>query len=331
MEWAGWIQYLIAFLTFVGIYAILALGLNVQWGFTGQFNIGIAGFFAVGAYASALLTIPASTLHLGGFHQPFLVGVLGAVLFSGLLGWLVGALTARLRTDYLAIATIGIAEILRLIIANEAWLTHGVRGLTGMDRPFSEFFARFGMDSSLGTLIVVAVFLVGVFFLVERARRSPWGRVLRAIRDNEPASEAAGKNVAKFRLQAFVVGASIMGLGGALYAHYFGFLSPEAFLPLYGTFLIWVMLIAGGSGNNWGALLGTVVIWSIWSGSEFFMHLALPEAWSSQAGPLRVLLIGVLLQVILITRPQGLLPERAPPSRHPVTIEHVATSQSVER
>lgn len=312
MEWAGLASYLVGFFTFVGIYAILALGLNVQWGFTGQFNIGIAGFFAIGAYTSALLTIPESPLHVGGFNQPFLVGVIGAVIVSGLLGLLIGAVTARLRTDYLAIATIGIAETLRLIIANESWLTYGVRGLTGMERPFADQFARVGISSAVGTLIVVAAFVVLVFFLVERARRSPWGRVLRAVRDNEPAAAAAGKNVALFRLQAFVVGAAIMGLGGALYAHYFGFLSPEAFLPIYGTFIIWVMLIAGGSGNNWGALLGAVIIWGIWSGSEFVMSATLPDAWSSQSGPLRVLLIGVLLQIILITRPQGLLPERAP-------------------
>lgn len=312
MEWAGLASYLVGFFTFVGIYAILALGLNVQWGFTGQFNIGIAGFFAIGAYTSALLTIPESPLHVGGFDQPFLVGVIGAVIVSGLLGLLIGAVTARLRTDYLAIATIGIAETLRLIIANENWLTYGVRGLTGMERPFAEPFARIGINSAVGTLIVVMAFVALVFFLVERARRSPWGRVLRAVRDNEPAAAAAGKNVALFRLQAFVVGAAIMGLGGALYAHYFGFLSPEAFLPIYGTFIIWVMLIAGGSGNNWGALLGAVIIWGIWSGSEFVMSATLPDAWSSQSGPLRVLLIGVLLQIILITRPQGLLPERAP-------------------
>jgi branched-chain amino acid transport system permease protein len=312
MELSGIAAYLVSFLTFVGIYAILALGLNMQWGFTGQFNIGIAGFFAVGAYASAILTVPDSPWHVGGFGAPFLVGIVGAMVVSGLFGLLIGWITARLRTDYLAIATIGIAETLRLIIANETWLTHGVRGMTNIERPFAGFFEALGLTSAVGMLIVVAACLVAVYFLVERARQAPWGRVLRAIRDNEIAAEAVGKNVGRFRLEAFVVGSAIMGLGGALYAHYFGFLSPEAFLPLYGTFLVWVMLIAGGSGNNKGALLGAVLIWSIWSGSEFLMSATLPDAWSGQAGPLRVILIGVLLQVILIARPQGLLPEQAP-------------------
>ncbi len=312
MELSGIAAYLVSFFTFVGIYAILALGLNMQWGFTGQFNIGVAGFFAVGAYTSAILTVPESPWHVGGFGHPFLVGIAGAMVASALLGLLIGWITARLRTDYLAIATIGIAETLRLIIANESWLTNGVRGMSGIDRPFAGVFQTLGLTSAMGTLIVVTTFLVAVYFLVERARQSPWGRVLRAIRENEPAAEAAGKDIGRFRLQAFVAGSAIMGLGGALYAHYFGFLSPEAFMPLYGTFLVWVMLIAGGSGNNKGALLGAVVIWSIWSGSEFFMSAALPDAWSGQSGPLRVILIGVLLQVILISRPQGLLPERAP-------------------
>ena len=312
MEISGIAAYLVSFFTFVGIYAILALGLNMQWGFTGQFNIGIAGFFAVGAYTSAILTSPESPWHVGGFQYPFLVGVAGAVIASALVGLVIGAITARLRTDYLAIATIGIAETLRLVIANEGWLTNGVRGMSNIDRPFSDFFQAIGLSSAMGSLIVVAVFLAGVYFLVERARRSPWGRVLRAIRENEPATAAAGKNIGRFRLEAFVVGSAIMGLGGALYAHYFGFLSPEAFLPLYGTFLVWVMLIAGGSGNNKGALLGAVVIWTIWSGSEFVMSAGLPEGYTGYAGPLRVILIGVLLQVILITRPEGILPEKAP-------------------
>lgn len=314
MEISGIAAYLVSFFTFVGIYAILALGLNMQWGFTGQFNIGIAGFFAVGAYTSAILTTPESPWHVGGFQYPFLVGVAGAVIASALVGLIIGAITARLRTDYLAIATIGIAETLRLVIANEGWLTNGVRGMSNIDRPFSDFFQAIGLSSAMGSLIVVAVFLVGVYFLVERARRSPWGRVLRAIREDEPATAAAGKNIRRFRLEAFVVGSAIMGLGGALYAHYFGFLSPEAFLPLYGTFLVWVMLIAGGSGNNKGALLGAVVIWTIWSGSEFVMSAGLPEGYTGYAGPLRVILIGVLLQVILITRPEGILPEKAPPA-----------------
>ncbi|MFO7858972.1 MAG: branched-chain amino acid ABC transporter permease [Ectothiorhodospiraceae bacterium] len=311
MELSGLIAYAISFLTFAGIYAILALGLNIQWGLTGQFNIGVAGFFATGAYTSAIVTKAASNSHLGGFGQPFLLGLVAAVAVAALLGLLIGWITARLRTDYLAIASIGIAETLRMIISNEDWLTNGVRGISGISSPFSEFFRSLGLGA-FGTLFVVVAFVVLVYILAERARVSPWGRVLRAIREDEPASEAAGKNIGRFRLGAFVVGSAIMGLGGGLYAHHFGFLSPEAFLPLYGTFLVWVMLIAGGSGNNNGALLGAVVIWAIWSGSPMVIEALLPQGFGDHAASLRVILIGVLLQVILITRPEGLLPERAP-------------------
>lgn len=309
MELIGFLHYLISFLTFAGIYGILALGLNMQWGFSGQFNIGVAGFFAIGAYTSAILTTPGSPAYLGGFGMPFLVGVAGATLASTILGVLIGLITARLRTDYLAIATIGIAEIIRLLIKNEDWLTNGVRGIAGIDRPMAGW--GMGLDTPLAFLVVVLLFVALTYYLVERARVSPWGRVQRAIRENEPASAASGKDIARFRLRAFVAGSAIMGLGGALYAHYFGFLSPEAFRPLYGTFLVWVMLIAGGSGNNRGALLGAVVIWALWSGSELLTSM-LPSDMATRAGALRVLIIGVLLQVILVTRPEGILPEKAP-------------------
>ncbi|WP_018719383.1 branched-chain amino acid ABC transporter permease [Arhodomonas aquaeolei] len=307
MELSGFSAYLVSFLTFAGIYAVLALGLNMQWGFTGQFNIGVAGFFAVGAYTTAILTTPGSPAYLGGFGMPFLVGLGGAVITSSIIGVIIGLITARLRTDYLAIATIGIAEIIRLFLKNEDWLTNGVRGIPAVQRPFADT----ALDSPLTYLLVVALFVVGVYFLVERAYVSPWGRVLRAIRENEPASAAAGKDIARFRLQAFVVGSAIMGLGGGLYAHFFGFVSPEAFRPLYGTFLIWVMLIAGGSGNNRGAILGAVIVWGLWSGTEMLTGM-LPSEYSTQAAALRVLLIGALLQVILVTRPEGILPEKAP-------------------
>ncbi len=307
MEITGIAAYLVSFLTFAGIYAVLALGLNMQWGFTGQFNIGIAGFFAVGAYTSAILTTPGSPAYVGGFGAPFLVGLLGAILTSAVVGWLIGLITARLRTDYLAIATIGIAEIIRLVLKNEEWLTNGVRGIPAIPRPLADT----PLDTPITYLVIVVLIVVAVYFLVERAYMSPWGRVLRAIRENEPASAASGKNIARFRLQAFTVGSAIMGLGGGLYVHFFGFVSPEAFRPLYGTFLVWVMLIAGGSGNNRGALLGAVIVWGLWSGTEMLTGL-LPSGYSTQAAALRVLLIGALLQVILVTRPQGLLPEKAP-------------------
>lgn len=311
----GLIAYGLFFLTFVSIYALLALGLNVQWGYTGMLNVGIAAFFAVGAYATAILTTEPAPGHLGGFGLPFWAGFLGAMAVSGLLAAGIGAITVNLRSDYLAIASIGIAEIVRLVLKNEEWLTGGVRGLAGIPRPLADVMPGFEAVK----LLLLALFLVAlVYWANERAYRSPWGRVLRAIRDNEAAARAMGKNARAFRLQAFVMGASIMGLSGAYYAHFVGFISPEAFDPLFATFIVWVMLIAGGSGNNKGAILGALVIWAVWSGSEF-LTTRLPAEFQTQAAALRVLLIGVLLQIILALRPEGLLPGRPP---KPIVGEH---------
>jgi branched-chain amino acid transport system permease protein len=304
----GLVAYALFFLSFVSIYALLALGLNVQWGYTGMLNVGIAAFFAVGAYASAILTTPPTPDHLGGFGLPFWLGFVGAMIVSGLLAAAIGAITVNLRSDYLAIASIGIAEIVRLVLKNEEWLTNGVRGIAAIPRPLADLAPGFEAEK----LLLLALALVAlVYWANERAYRSPWGRVLRAIRDNEDAARAMGKNSRAFRLQAFVTGAAIMGLAGAYYAHFVGFISPEAFDPLFATFVVWVMLIAGGSGNNKGAILGAFVIWAVWSGSEF-LTTRLPVEYQTQAGAIRVLLIGVLLQVILIARPEGLLPGRPP-------------------
>lgn len=302
------VNYLVFFFTFVGIYAILALGLNVQWGFTGQVNIGIAGFYSVGAYTTGILTSVPSKEHLGGFGLPFLVGVLGAMLLCGILALLIGLLTQRLRGDYLAIASIGIAQIIVLFFTNAGWLAGGVRGLAAIPMPLSGVLKNGDAYVYLG---IVAVFLLGTYLVLELLYRSPWVRVLRAIRANEDAVLAVGKDVLRFRVEAFVLGSILMGMGGALYAHFTRFISPEAFDPLFGTFIIWVMLISGGSGNNRGAVLGTLVIWVIWSGTQFFTTM-LPSTFATQASALRVFLIGALLEIVLILRPKGLLPERAP-------------------
>ena len=308
MELAGLLTYFIFFLTVAGIYAVLSLGLNVQWGFTGQINIGVAAFFAIGAYSSAIVTTAASPHHLGGFELPFLLGVVGAMLASGILAFCIGLITLNLRGDYLAIASIGIAEIIRLFLKNEGWLTNGVRGIPAIPKPLSDLTES---GDALLFLLVILVFVAVTYLALERLYRSPWVRVLRAIRVNEDAVQAAGKNVLRFRLEAFMLGSVIMGIGGALYAHFTTFISPSAFDPMFGTFLVWVMLIAGGSGNNKGALLGAVIIWGVWSGTEIFTT-RLPEMWVTRASAIRIFLVGALLECILIFRPQGLLPEKPP-------------------
>jgi len=302
----GLIMYAIALMNIGAIYAILSLGLNLQWGVAGLFNAGIAGFFAVGAYTSAILTAPDSPDFLGGFELPIPLGWVGAMIVSGALALVIGAATIRLRSDYLAIGTIGIAEILRLFLKNEEWLTNGVRGITTVPRPFQ--FEQ-PLLSELSFLGMTLALLLIAYVAIERSVNSPWGRMMRAIRDNEVAAAAMGKHVERRRLEAFVLGSMLMGLGGALMSQYFRFIGPEATEPFQITFLVWVMLIAGGAGNNRGAILGAFLIWAIWSMTELVTR-QLPPDWAVRAGYLRIFLVGLLLQVVLQRFARGLLPER---------------------
>ena len=312
MEMTGLFFYIVSVLIAGGIYAILCLALNIQWGMGGLFNAGIAGFFAVGAYASAIMTTDASDKHLGGFGMPVPVGLAVAALVAGLTGFAVAKICVRLKSDYLAMASIGIAEILRLVIVNESWVTNGSLGISGVPRPFGEFVQGRGSDIVL--MVFVWVIVAGVYWISARLHDSPWGRSLRAIRDNEASARAAGKDVEWFRLQTFVIGCALMGIAGGLSAHYFKFLSPSATEPLLVTFLVWVMLMAGGSGNNRGAVAGALGIWAIWSATEIFTNRLPPEI-ATRSSYIRMLLIGLLLQVVLQKFRSGLIPERSPPSR----------------
>ncbi|MCC0030338.1 MAG: branched-chain amino acid ABC transporter permease [Brucellaceae bacterium] len=309
MELTGLFFYLVSVLIAGGIYAILCLALNVQWGMGGLFNAGIAGFFAVGAYTSAIVTTAADDRHLGGFDLPVPFGLAAAALTAGITGWAVAKICVRLKSDYLAMASIGIAETLRLIIVNEQWLTNGSLGIAGIPRPFDGMVQ--GRSADLVYLAVVWAIVLAVYILTQRLHDSPWGRTLRAIRDNEDSARAAGKDVDFFRLQTFIIGAAIMGVAGGLSAHYFKFLSPSATEPLLVTFLVWVMLMAGGSGNNRGAILGAVTIWFIWSATEIFSN-RLPPDWITRSSYIRMLLVGLLLQFVLQRFRSGLLPEKSP-------------------
>jgi branched-chain amino acid transport system permease protein len=302
----GIFLYVISLLTMGGIYAILALGLNIQFGFTGLFNAGIAGFFAVGAYVSAILTTAPSARHLGGYELPVVLGLVAAMVVSGAIGWLVARVCIRLRADYLAIATIGIAEILRLILKNETWATNGARGVSMVPKPFEHLPEPW---NQLGLMFLVLSCVAVLYFLLERARTAPWGRVMSAIRENELAARAAGKNVEQFRIQAFVAGCAVMGLAGGLTAHYLKFIDPQAADPLTATFLVFVMLMIGGSGNNKGAILGAILMWTIWSATEIVTS-RLPDEWAIRSAYMRVFLIGLVLQIVLQRFPGGILPEK---------------------
>lgn len=312
MELTGLFFYLMSFLIAGGIYALLCLALNIQWGMGGLFNAGIAGFFAVGAYTSAILTTEESAKHVGGFGQPVVVGLLGAAVLAGITGWAVAKVCVRLKSDYLAMASIGIAEILRLMIVNESWLTNGNLGIVGVPRPFGDVMQGRGNDIVFA--LFVWVFVLMAYVVNGRLHDSPWGRSLRAIRDNEDSAAASGKDVERFRVQAFMIGCAIMGVAGGLSAHYFRFLSPTATEPLLVTFLVWVMLMAGGSGNRRGAIAGALAIWALWSMTEIFTN-RLPPEWITRSSYLRMLLVGLLLQVVLQRYRAGLFPEKSPPVR----------------
>jgi branched-chain amino acid transport system permease protein len=295
-------------------YAIICLGLNVQWGQTGLFNVGVAGFVAVGAYASALLTTPDAPNRLGGFGLPIAVGWAGGALAAGLLTFVVGAITIRLRADYLAIATFGLAVMVQLALLNLEPVTGGPFGIGFIPRPFAATAGDptlFGA-LNLGLLLVVTLLL---YAGLERLMRSPWGRVLRAIREDEAAAGALGKNADRFRLQAFAIGGAIMGLAGAVQAHFIGFIAPENYMPML-TFQVWAMLIVGGSGNNRGAILGAVVVWGLWAVSSSVIASFFPAGQQARAAALQIVLIGVGLCAILLVRPRGILGEVRVISRH---------------
>jgi len=307
MDLSGILSYLIFFLVIASIYGLLSLGLNIQWGYAKLFNIGIAGFFAVGAYTSAVLTTAPAPDRGGGFNMPFLLALMIAVLLSGLIAFLIGIPTLKLKEDYLAIATIGIAETIRLFFNNEDWLANGVRGVSGIPRPFQHYIS---FDYDLFYLLLMLLFAAGVYAAIERLLKSPWGRVLKAIGEDETVTQAMGKNIVRFKMESLVLGSMIMGMAGSLYAHFIQFISPEVFVPMSGTFLVWVMLIAGGSGSNKGALLGALVIWGLWSLTDLITNVV-PVEYAVQAGALRVIAIAIFLEVILLVRPQGLLGEKS--------------------
>ena len=294
-------------------YGIICLGLNLQWGQTGLFNVGVAGFVAIGAYASALLTTPDTPDRFGGFGMPIVVGWLGAIVAASVVSLAVGVVTLRLRADYLAITTFGVAISIQLLALNLQGLTGGPFGIAYIPRPF----AAFQNDSvlfNIANFLLIAFVTAVVFWGLQRLVRGPWGRVLRAIREDQTAAAALGKDPNAYRMQAFVLGGGLMGLAGAIQAHFIGFIAPDNYVSSL-TFLAWAMLIVGGAGNNRGAVLGAVVVWGIWSASSALVAAIFPPDFQARAAALQIVLIGVLLTVILLARPRGLLGESVIVSR----------------
>ncbi|MCY3994899.1 MAG: branched-chain amino acid ABC transporter permease [Rhodobacter sp.] len=294
------LSWLFSVATFAGIYALLALGINVIWGMGGMINLGMAGFFALGAYASALATATAGL--------PIAIGVALAAGLAALAGGILCRLTLRLRGDYLAIVTLGFSELVRLIAANEIWLTNGSDGISGIPGPWRPQLSPFGFNMLFCGLVAVTV--LAIWAITERLRRSPWGRALRAIRDDDTAAAVAGKPIKRFKVQAFALGAMILGIAGAFYAHYTSYIAPDIFRPLI-TIYIFLALTAGGTGNTTGAVIGAIAVVIVLEGSRFV------EGWVEALGgvqkaALREIVIGVTLIMIMQLRPLGLLPETSP-------------------
>lgn len=396
------------------ISAIMALGVNLQWGIAGLLNVGIMGFVALGGLATVLISMPpvreawdagglsillglaigaatialaaqafkrlpkgatrivgmlgvllvgffftrviatpaiqaveavnpASTGYLGGLGLPVLLAwPVGGVLAAG-VAWVIGKTALGLRSDYLAIATLGISEIIIAVLKNEDWLSRGVKNVIGVPRPvpyevdlqvapwFIERAAQVGLDVTTASTLYVkinygilfTIVLLILLWLSQNALNSPWGRMMRAIRDNEVSARAMGKNVTARHLQVFVLGSAICGIAGAMMTTMDAQLTPSSYQPLRYTFLIWVMVIVGGSGNNLGAVLGGFLVWFLWVQvepfSQFLMSIltspladgsVLKDHLLANAAHMRLLTMGLFLLFMLRFRPRGLLPEK---------------------
>ncbi|HVG80106.1 MAG TPA: branched-chain amino acid ABC transporter permease [Patescibacteria group bacterium] len=293
-------NYLIAMATFACFYALMALGLNLVWGMAGMINLGLVGFFAFGAYVSALAT------KRGGV--PMVLGVAGALVLTAAAGAVMALVTARLRGDYLAIITLGFSEVVRITASNEIWLTNGTDGISGIPGPWRgrvtpEVF-------NLIYLALAAAVVAVVLAVLQRVRYSPYGRVLRAIRDDDQVTAVAGKHVLRFKVEAFALSAGILGVAGALWGHYTSFIAPDVFVPLITIYVV-LALTAGGTGNNWGALVGAFLVVFFMEGTRFATGW-LPSLKPVQIAAVRELSIGASLLIVLRFRPAGLLPERIP-------------------
>jgi branched-chain amino acid transport system permease protein len=285
---------------------------------------------------------PASTGYLGGLGLPILLSWPAGGVLAAAAAWLIGKTALGLRSDYLAIATLGISEIVIALLKNEDWLARGVKNVIGLPRPvpyevdlqqspeFVGWTSGWGLDPVSASSVMVKLAYAGLFtavllalvLLLELALKSPWGRMMRAIRDNEVAAEAMGKDVTRRHLQVFVLGSAILGLAGAIMTTLDGQLTPGTYQPLRFTFLIWVMVIVGGSGNNWGAVLGGFLIWWLWVMVEpiglwvvqmITADMAdgiVRERLVEAAAHMRLLTMGVVLLLVLRFSPRGLLPEK---------------------
>lgn len=309
---SGTLAFLVDLVTVALIYSILALGLNLQLGYTGLFNVSIAAFWGIGAYTAVILSaapgaetafginLPYLWIDLFGIPIPIPLAVIAGAVMAGIVALLIGIPTLRLRADYFAIATLGLAEIIRLVLLNEQWLTEGPMG-SPVNNPLR------GVDySGLVLLGIVAVFLLLAYLFLERIGESPWGRVLRSIREDEEVAKSVGKHTFSYKLQSLVVGSMLMGAAGGFTALRLNFVTPSQFNPIW-TFYIYIAVLLGGSGSNRGAVLGGFILAALLQ-VPGFLDDYLPAFIG--IGPFRLFLIGAILILVMTYRPQGILGEK---------------------
>lgn len=292
-------SYLIFTLTIGGIYGLLALSLNLAWGTTGMVNLGLAGFFAVGAYASAIAT---------GAGAPILLGWIIAIVSGVVAGLVITFATLRLRDDYLAIVTLGFGEVVRLVALNERWLTKGADGISGIAAPFKQQLGQSGFQ--LFYLALVSAIVLVVWLALRRLDRAPYGRTLKAIREDQELTRFAGKAILRFKYEAFALAAAIAALAGALYGHFQSYVSPDHFQPLI-TIYIFLAVTAGGVGRPIGALLGAYAVVVFLEATRFIAEV-IPGLQAVQLAAVREMLVGIALMVVLLWKPTGLMAEHIP-------------------
>jgi len=295
--------YLPTLLSLLAIATAVGLALNMQWGLGGLVNFGVAGFYAVGAYTAALLSLAG---------VPPLAAAFAAMVVTAILSGLVSFVSLRLAGDHFAIVTLGFAELVHLAMLNEIWLTRGSLGLPGIPRPFSTFVAPAYSDLAFAALALALVALV--YVLLECLAISPFGRALRAVRDDDVVAATLGKNVLWIRMQAFGVSGAALGLAGALHAFYYSYIDPGQFGPII-TATAFMAVIMGGRGSNLGVIIGTATVLLLIEGSRFLKDVFLVLD-ATQIASVRLMLIGLGLILLLIFRPQGLLSERRANSKH---------------
>lgn len=290
-------SYLIAIGIMTSIYGLLTLGLNLHYGYTGMINFGHVAFFAVGAYTSALFAV-------AGY--PITLGVVAGTVAAAVMAYPLGILCLRLRADYLAIVTLSFSEIVRLVIISEEWLTNGTRGLAGIPRPFA------GLGYGKADLAYLALVIGGLLVAVLAIRKltgSPFGRLIRAVRDDEDAVRSVGKDPASMKVKVLMLGGGLAGLAGAFYAHYVTYISPDQFLPII-TFYVWIAMIMGGAGTLSGAIAGSAILLVFLEGSRFLRDVV-PIVTEVQMASLRLAVIGLALILFMLYRPQGLIADRS--------------------